>query len=173
MPQEQRLSLLQQLRVLLDAPAATAGTATATAGASSLRASAAHALGVACLPLAAGSSGEAKPVLAALPDAPGIVAATAGLLQDKDPKVAKKAAAALGYLCFGHAGGGGADAAAGTGTAGAAGVLQPAVAALLDLRTSKGEDLLFSVGEALCFCFGGGQGGLGSWACCWACLRRG
>lgn len=41
---------------------------------------------------------------------------------------------------------------------GSDGVLQPSVAALLALRTSKNEEVLFAVGEALCFCFGGARG---------------
>ncbi len=40
-------------------------------------------------------------------------------------------------------------------------VLQPSVAALLGLRTSKNEEVLFGVGEALCFCFGGASAALG------------
>lgn len=98
----------------------------------------------------------------------------------------KKAAAALGYLCFGLSGqpvpaAAGAAAAAGPAAAvepagaaadagadgaaaatapgsGSDGVLQPSVAALLALRTSKNEEVLFAVGEALCFCFGGARG---------------
>lgn len=107
-------------------------------------------------------------------------------------QVVKKAAAALGYLCWGHSGqpvaaaapaapapepaaaaveGGpaavegaqagaepGSGASPGTGAAGSSGtegVLQPSVAALLGLRSSKNEEVLFAVGEALCFCFGG------------------
>ena len=99
-------------------------------------------------------------------------------------QVVKKAAGALGYLCFGHSGqpaaaspgsepaaagtepaGTAAEGAAGTAPAataatpssssGANGVLQPAVTALLALRANKNEEVLFAVGEALCFCFGG------------------
>lgn len=193
-PQDLLLSLLSQLRLLLDAPATAApAAATTTSGGSSLRAGAALALGVASLPLAppprdgsraaGGASGQPQLVLAALPDASGVVAATAVLLEDKDPKVVKKAAAALGYLCWGHSGEG-AEAAATAGAAaisappegaagtaaapaaaaasasasasvGSSGVLQPAVTALLALRTSKNEEVLFAAGEALCFCFGG------------------
>lgn len=163
-------ALLSQLRLLLDAPAAGTSAA-ATAGASSLRATAALALGVACLPLAqqgpaADANGERRLVLQALPDVAGVATSAASLLEDKDPKVAKKAAAALGYLCWAHSGA--SSAAASTAASGAAGgtaadatggggegVLQPAVAALLALRASKNEELLFAVGEALCFSFGG------------------
>lgn len=171
-------SLLAQLRLLLDAPAAGGPGAAATAGASSLRATAALALGVASLPLApagaaVGAGAGQQPAMRCLPDVAGVVAATSSLLEDKDPKVAKKAAAALGYLCWAHSGGdataaaaaagpaagGNAEAGAGAGAEAAAsggdGVLQPAVAALLALRASTNEELLFAVGEALCFCFGG------------------
>ncbi|PRW21127.1 proteasome-associated ECM29-like protein isoform X1 [Chlorella sorokiniana] len=197
LPEDMVPSLLQQLRLLLEAPASAApAAATTTAGGSSLRAAAALALGIASLPFApvGNSSGSAaaepqQQLQRGLPDAAGVAAATASLLEDKDPKVAKKAAAALGYLCFGHSGQQPASAAAATapaptaelaaaaaegaqpdsdapaGAAGVAaakvagsgsdGVLQPSVAALLGLRTSKNEEVLFAVGEALCFCFGG------------------
>jgi hypothetical protein len=57
-------------------------------------------------------------------------------------QVVKRAATALGYICWG-----GADSAA---------VLGPGVDALLGLRTNKSEEVLFAGGEALCFAFGGG-----------------
>jgi hypothetical protein len=210
--------LLKQLRLLLTSPASAApAVASTTAGTSSLRAAAALALGHAGLPLAAAGAGQrsgaaeqTQCLLEALPDAAGIAADTASLLSDKDPKVAKRAAAALGYLCWAHAGtpaasaqpeavpaaavpetaapaaapetaaGGGAAApasgtAAGTAAAdapsgavaasdapgGAAsstnigGMLEASVSALLALRSSKNEEVLFASGEALCFCFGG------------------
>ena len=91
-------SLLQQLRQLLEAPASAApAAATTTAGGSSLRAAAALALGTASLPFApaTGSNGDESMAslaqqqqgLCALPDAAGVAAATASLLEDKDPKV--------------------------------------------------------------------------------------
>ena len=105
-------------------------------------------------------------------------------------QVVKKAAAALGYLCMGHSGQPVPAVAAAAAPAAAAGesgpaavratdpssieaaaakaasvssdrVLQPSVAALLGLRTSKNEEVLFGVGEALCFCFGGASAALG------------
>jgi hypothetical protein len=54
--------------------------------------------------------------------------------------VSKRAALALGYLCWAHP---------------LPGTLGPAVEALLGLRTHKNEELLFTAGEALCFAFGG------------------
>ena len=59
-------------------------------------------------------------------------------------QVVKRAAQALGYVCSGHPA--------------APGVLLPAVDALLALRTSKSEEVLFAAGEALCFAFGGESG---------------
>ena len=186
MPQELLLSLLQQLRQLLQAPAAAApAAASTTAGTSGLRAGAALALALAGLPLAAAGTSEgtepARLLLPALPDAAGAAAETATLLADKDPKIAKKAAAALGYLCWAHAAapvaatapagsppGGDVDKEAADATASAAAdssssaggsavgsLLEPSVSALLALRTSKNEEVLFAAGEALCFCFGG------------------
>ncbi|EFN52702.1 hypothetical protein CHLNCDRAFT_138705 [Chlorella variabilis] len=187
-PQELLLSLLQQLRQLLQAPAAAApAAASTTAGTSGLRAGAALALALAGLPLAAAGTSEgtepARLLLPALPHAAGAAAETATLLADKDPKIAKKAAAALGYLCWAHAAapvaatapagsppGGDVDKEAADATASAAAdssssaggsavgsLLEPSVSALLALRTSKNEEVLFAAGEALCFCFGGVQ----------------
>ncbi len=59
-------------------------------------------------------------------------------------QVVKRAAQALGFICRGHA----------TSSA----VMAPAVDALLGLRTSKSEEVLFAAGEALCFAFGGRPG---------------
>jgi proteasome component ECM29 len=178
-PQELLLSLLQQLRQLLDAPAGAAASGTATAGSGSLRAAAALALGHASLPLAAAGSGDSKMMLQALPDAAGAAAKAATLLEDKDPKVAKRAAAALGYICWGHATrveaaappAPAAPAAAAEGSAatsaegssnGGGDLLQSTVTSLLAMRSSKNEEVLFAVGEALCFCFGG-RSGMGVW----------
>ena len=168
--------LLRQLhQLLLDPAAAAPGAASTTAGTSSLQASAALALGHASLTLAASRTyGVPKLLLAALPEAASTAAEAAKLLTGKDAKVAKRAAAALGYLCWAHAGAppeavasavanGGAPAAeASTGTAASAAspaasgsLLEAGISALLALQTSKNEEVLFAAGEALCFCFGG------------------
>ncbi len=109
-----------------------------------LRATAALALGYACLPL--GELGQQKgqevsmPAMRALPDAVGLVTSITALTTDKDAKVVKKAAQALGFVAYGHR---------------TSDILDPVVTSLLDLRTSKVESVGFAVGEALCLAFGG------------------
>ncbi|GAB4815511.1 hypothetical protein N2152v2_002557 [Parachlorella kessleri] len=76
-----------------------------------------------------------------LEEAAGVVTSVAALLEDKESKVVKRAAQALGYICRGHPA--------------APAVLLPAVDALLALKASKSEEVLFAAGEALCFAFGG------------------
>lgn len=178
-PKELLLGLLSQLQQLLEAPEAAApAAASATAGSSALRAAAALALAHAALPLAAPAASPDQFVLPGLPGVDGIGKAAAGLLQDKDPKVVQRAAAALGYLCWAHSGLGGPATTAATATAGTSsgaapaegasaaggnsssnggdgGLLDLSVSALLGLQTSKNEEVLFAVGEALSFCFGG------------------
>ncbi|KAL4530388.1 hypothetical protein Ndes2437B_g03884 [Nannochloris sp. 'desiccata'] len=106
-----------------------------------LRSTAAIALGYAGLPF-----GEAKiedsamPAMRALPDAVGLVTSISALTSDKDAKVVKKAAQALGFLAYGHR---------------TSDILGPVVTSLLELRTSKVESVGFAVGEALCLAFGG------------------
>jgi proteasome component ECM29 len=109
-----------------------------------LKATAAVALGCAGLPL--GELDEKKdkdcvmPAMRALPDAVGLAASIAALTTDKDAKVIKKAAQALGFLAYGHR---------------TSDILNPVVTSLLELRTSKVESVGFAVGEALCLAFGG------------------
>ncbi|PSC71704.1 proteasome-associated ECM29-like protein [Micractinium conductrix] len=165
-PPDLLLSLLTQLRQLLESPGAAAST---TAGSGGLRAAAALALGHAVLPLAARRAGDGlqpQLQLAALPGAEEVAKSAAELLSDKDSKVVKRAATALGYLCWAHAAAPAQPAPAADAPAAASApapaapadaLLQPSVAALLALQSSKNEEVLFAVGEALCFCFGGLQ----------------
>ena len=125
-----------------------------TCGSSSwLRSASALALGHAALVLP-----ECRAALAALPSAPAAVEAAAVLLQDREPKIARRAAYALGFLGAGHEAEAPIDSAEHraleTGVSGDA-VQRPAAEALLSLRTSKHEEVLRSVGDALCFVFGG------------------
>lgn len=107
-----------------------------TAAEPALRATAAVALGCAGLPL--GEPGSH--VLPALPDAIALPPLMAALMQDRDPKVAKKAAQGLGFLAYGHR---------------SSDVLDLIVTSLLEQRTTKVESVSFAVGEALCLAFGG------------------
>lgn len=200
-PQELLLGLLGQLQQLLEAPAAAApAAASATAGSGALRAAAALALGHAALPLALPAGKRGQLVLPVLPGVDVITRETALLLQDKDPRVVKRAATALGYLCWAHAGqaapataagtaegaapaqgpapaegehthpvGGASGAGSGSSTGGG-GPLEASVSGLLELRTSKNEEVLFAAGEALCFCFGGEAG---AWEGCRRVARSG
>jgi proteasome component ECM29 len=108
---------------------------------SALKATAAVALGYAGLPLGASEAEDSSmPAMRALPDAVGLATSIALLTSDKDAKVIKKAAQALGFLAYGHR---------------KSEILVPVVTSLLELRTSKVESVGFAVGEALCLAFGG------------------
>jgi len=108
---------------------------------SALKATAAVALGYAGLPLAAAAEEDSSMVsMHALPDAVGLATSIATLTSDKDAKVIKKGAQALGFLAYGHRN---------------SEILDPVVTSLLELRTSKVESVGFAVGEALCLAFGG------------------
>ena len=119
---------LDALRKLLESSSAEAA----------LRATAAVALGCAGLPLGELGS-HAMP---ALPDVVALPPLMASLLQDRDPKVAKKAAQGLGFLAYGH-------------RSSSSEVLDLVVTSLLEQRTTKVESVAFSLGEALCLAFGG------------------
>ena len=74
-----------------------------------------------------------------------VLARLRALLRHKDAKAVQRAATALGHLAAG---------------ARASAILEPALDSLLSLSASKDEDILFTAGEALCFAFGGEDGGL-------------
>lgn len=142
------------------------GALRAGASAASLRATAAVALGHACLPLAQPRAPDAPPLCSPLergvPEAGPLVAAAAALLEEREPQVVKRAAQALGLLCWALAallrrrtetqGAGGTAAAASPEAA----ALRAAANSLLGLRSRRREEtVLFAAGEALCLAFGG------------------
>ena len=73
-----------------------------------------------------------------------VLARLGALSRHKDAKAVQRAATALGHLAAGSR---------------AAAILEPALDSLLSLSASKDEDILFTAGEALCFAFGGEDGG--------------
>lgn len=73
-----------------------------------------------------------------------VLARLGALLKHKDAKAVQRAATALGHLAAGSR---------------ASAILEPALDSLLSLSASKDEDILFTAGEALCFAFGGEDGG--------------